>query len=175
VGWVSGVGFLAVWQEILLSIQKSGKLINYVDVFAVCAPLAQAAGRWGNFFNKELFGYPTNLPWSIYVSQELRPTAFKYYDHFHPLFLYESLLDLSLFIVLYRLYHRPKMFGINLSNGFISMLYLVGYSVIRFTLELMRVDPWKVANFPVASIVSLAVFTSTLTLFFVTNIKANKR
>lgn len=161
--WQGGLG---IWGGIFgglvglfMSIRKTGKLLEYVDIFAVVAPLAQAVGRWGNFFNKELFGYPTNLPWGIYIPQELRPTPFKYFDRFHPLFLYELFLNLILFIILYRLYHRRKILGINLSNGSISMLYLVGYSVTRFFLEFMRPDSWKVANFPIASLISALVLS----------------
>ncbi|PIS22034.1 prolipoprotein diacylglyceryl transferase [candidate division WWE3 bacterium CG08_land_8_20_14_0_20_41_10] len=159
--WQGGLG---IWGGIFgglagfyWSIRKSGKLWMYADIFAVVAPLAQAVGRWGNYFNKELFGYPTNLPWAIYIPQEFRPSNYLYFDRFHPLFLYESFLNLIVFIVLYRLYYRRKMFGINLSNGSISALYLVGYSTIRFFLEFMRPESWRIGNFPVASLISVSV------------------
>ena len=160
--WQGGLG---IWGGIFggllglfISTKKIGKLLAYTDVFAVVAPLAQAIGRWGNYFNKELFGYPANLPWGIYIPQELRPTAFKYYDRFHPLFLYESILDLLLFILLYKVYSRQKIAGTKLSAGFVTMLYLIGYSIIRFFLEFMRPDPWRLLDVPVASIVSVVVF-----------------
>jgi len=162
--WQGGLG---VWggifgglAGIFLVIRKTGKLLINLDVFAVITPLAQVIGRWGNYFNKELFGYPTNLPWGIYIPQELRPVAFKYYDHFHPLFLYESILNLILFIVLYRLYNQRKMFERNLSRGAISMFYLMGYSIVRFFLEFMRPESWRIGNFPVASLIS--VFTALI-------------
>lgn len=158
--WQGGLG---IWGGIFgglfglfVSTKKTGRLIEYIDIFAVGAPLAQAVGRWGNYFNKELFGYPTDLPWGIYIPQELRPSNYLYFDRFHPLFLYESFLNLLLFVVLYRLYHRRKMFGVNLSIGSISMLYLLGYSVTRFFLEFMRPESWRIANFPVASLISVS-------------------
>ena len=176
--WQGGLG---IWGGIFggllglfVSMRKTGKLLAYVDVFAVVAPLAQAVGRWGNYFNKELFGYPTNLPWGIYIPQEFRPNNYLYFDRFHPLFLYESLLNIILFALLYRAYRRRKMWGINLSSGAISMLYLAGYSIARFFLEFMRPESWKVANFPAASVVSLIVFMLTLPLFSITHINSNK-
>lgn len=159
--WHGGLG---IWGGILggllgiyLSTRKTGKLIEYADVFAVVAPLAQAIGRWGNYFNKELFGFPTKLPWGIYIPPELRPAVFKYYDHFHPLFLYESLLCLLLFVFLYRVYGRQKLLGKKLLDGNTAMLYLIGYSFVRFFLEFLRPDPWKILGIPTASLISFLV------------------
>lgn len=168
----------------------SRDVLVYLDIFAICAPLAQAIGRWGNYFNKELFGFPTNLPWGIYIPPHLRPETFRYYERFHPLFLYESLLSFGLFVLLYRIYSLQDVHGrqdggskqsqhfigwILLPRGSFALLYLSGYAVIRFFLEFLRPNPWKVLNFPVASALAIIVFLSSLTLFFIANIKANKR
>ncbi len=153
----------------------SRDVLAYLDIFAVCAPLAQAIGRWGNYFNKELFGYPTNLPWGIYIPPQFRSEQFKYYATFHPLFLYESILNFILFGLLFTVYRRQSQKKKALAHGSYSLIYLFGYSLIRFALEFLRPDPWKFLNFPVASIVALAVFLSALTLLLVINIKANKR
>jgi phosphatidylglycerol:prolipoprotein diacylglycerol transferase len=139
------------------AISTRNDVLAYLDIFAVCAPLAQAIGRWGNFFNKELFGFPTNLPWGIYIPPQLRPDVFKYYDYFHPLFLYESLLALLLFGLFYRFYARQGTRGTVLPRGSFVLLYLLGYALIRFSLEFFRLDPWKVQNFPVASLISVSV------------------
>lgn len=159
--WQGGLG---IWGGIFggllgifLSLRKTGKLFVYADVLAASAPLAQAVGRWGNYFNHELFGYPTNLPWGIYIPQEFRPAAFKYYDHFHPLFLYESILDLLLFVFLYKVYGRRKIAGTKLPAGSVTILYLAGYSIVRFFLEFMRLDPWSLLGAPIASVVSVVV------------------
>jgi len=156
-------------------VSTSKNALAYLDVFAVCAPLAQAIGRWGNYFNKELFGYTTNLPWGIYIPPQLRPEQFKYYDTFHPLFLYESVLNLILFGLLFAIYSRQNLKKPASASGSFALIYLAGYSFIRFALEFLRPDSWKFLNFPVASIVALVVFLSSLTLFFVINIKPNKR
>jgi phosphatidylglycerol:prolipoprotein diacylglycerol transferase len=139
-----------------------GNLAEYLDVFAVVAPLAQAVSRWGNFFNAELFGYPTSLPWGIYIAQEVRPLAFRYYEYFHPLVLYESLACFALFGLLYKGYSRRRVMGLKLRPGSILVLYLMGYALIRFLLEFARPDPWRLGGLPVASIVSAAVFCCLL-------------
>ncbi len=141
---------------------KSGAFISrnalaYLDILAVCAPLAQAIGRWGNYFNKELFGYPTNLPWGIYIPPQLRPEQFKYYDTFHPLFLYESILNLILFGFLFVLYRDQKQKRNLLVFGSFSLIYLFGYSLVRLVLEFLRPESWKFQNFPVASLISCMI------------------
>jgi len=138
----------------------SKDIMAYLDVFAVCAPLAQAIGRWGNYFNKELFGYPTNLPWGIYIPPQLRPEQFKYYDTFHPLFLYESILNLLLFVFLYKLYRR-NTFAKNHFSGLYTLIYLMGYSLSRLILDFIRVESWMVYGFPVSSAISLAVLVTS--------------
>jgi len=153
----------------------SKDVLAYLDIFAVCAPLAQAIGRWGNYFNKELFGYPTNLPWGIYIPPQLRPDQFKYYDTFHPLFLYESIMNLIIFGLLFTAYKRQNLKKTTLAPGSFALIYLAGYSFIRLALEFLRPDSWEFSNFPVASIIALVVFLSFSTLFFIINIKPNKR
>jgi len=148
-----------------LSTFISKDFLAYLDIFAVCAPLAQAIGRWGNYFNKELFGYPTNLPWGIYIPPQLRPEQFKYYDTFHPLFLYESALNLILFGLLFAVYGRQNRKKTASASGSFALIYLAGYSFIRFALEFLRADSWKFLNFHVASIVSLITLISILFMF----------
>jgi phosphatidylglycerol:prolipoprotein diacylglycerol transferase len=166
--WQGGLG---IWGGIFgallglfMSTRKTRKLFAYVDIFAVGAPLAQAIGRWGNYFNKELFGLPTNLPWGIYIPFEFRPPINKYFDHFHPLFLYESLLCLILFVFLYKIFSRQKLFGKVISPGNIGIIYLIGYSFIRFFLEFLRTDPWKLVGVPVASLVAIVIVPILLIL-----------
>lgn len=152
------------------------QILAYLDIFAVHAPLAQAIGRWGNFFNKELFGYPTNLPWGIYIPPQLRPEQFKYFDSFHPLFLYESLLNFALFILLYAFYSR-KFLSANSTNktpfaGFFTLAYLFGYSLIRLSLEFLRIDSWKLFDFPVAGLIAIFIMFLTA-LILVKGTKTN--
>ena len=136
-------------------VSTSKSALAYLDVFAVCAPLAQAIGRWGNYFNKELFGYPTNLSWGIYIPPQLRPEQFKYYDTFHPLFLYEVVFNLILFGFLFAVYSRKNQKKNAFAPGSFALIYLFGYSLIRFILEFLRPGSWVLFNFPIASLISL--------------------
>ena len=106
--------------------------------------LAQSIGRWGNFFNSEAFGYPTDLPWKLYIPISHRPVSLINYDYFHPTFLYESVLNLLLLIVLF-LYTKHKKF-----NGEIALGYLGGYGIIRFFVEGIRTDQLKIGSTGIA-------------------------
>ena len=112
-----------------------------LDVLVPAVALGQAIGRWGNFFNSEAFGRPTNLPWAVIIPPANRPTIFLDQASFHPTFLYESLWDLgvcALLLVLFRLASRGR---INLPAGAMSCVYLLAYSSGRVWIEALRLDP----------------------------------
>lgn len=121
---------------------KSIPFLLLADLLAPGVILAQSIGRWGNYFNQELYGLPTTLPWSIPIDLENRVSGFESYTHFHPAFLYESLWDFGLFVLLFilatRLYNRIKMATI--TPGMIFALYLILYSFGRFFIEIFRID-----------------------------------
>jgi prolipoprotein diacylglyceryl transferase len=96
-----------------------------------------AIGRWGNYFNQELFGQPSDLPWAIYIEPLNRPTEFADATSFHPTFLYEALWDVLVCLVLLWVARR---FSERLKAGDIFMLYVILYSVGRFLVETLRVD-----------------------------------
>ncbi len=98
-------------------------------------PLGQAIGRWGNYFNQELYGRPTNLPWGIPISPAYRVAGYEQFKYFHPTFLYESLLNLSLFLILLTLQRTRRS-----ALGTTSALYLIGYALIRIAMEQFRID-----------------------------------
>ena len=98
-------------------------------------PLAQAFGRWGNYFNQELFGTPTKLPWALKVDPSHVPDKYVGFTTFHPTFLYESLYDLLVVGALLWLDRRRK-----LRVGSIVLAYLTMYAFGRFFLELLRTD-----------------------------------
>ena len=98
-------------------------------------PLAQAFGRWGNYFNQELFGTPTTVPWALEVDKDFRPDRYADFATFHPTFLYESLWNLAIVAVLLRVSATRR-----LRPGSLSLLYLVLYGAGRFGLELLRTD-----------------------------------
>lgn len=98
-------------------------------------PLGQAIGRWGNWFNQELFGLPSNLPWSIPIDFSFRPLGFENFTYFHPTFLYESLGCLLIFIILQLLVRHYR------KSLVIIGAYLILYGLLRFVLEFIKIDP----------------------------------
>lgn len=126
--------------------RKLGTL-QWLDITAPGLILAQAIGRWGNFFNQELYGYPTDLPWAIYIDPNHRLLGYESFSHFHPLFLYESLWNLLGFSILMILGRKLKN---RLVDGEIFFLYAVYYSLGRFILEGFKIDVWMIAGIPTA-------------------------
>jgi prolipoprotein diacylglyceryl transferase len=98
--------------------------------------LAQAIARWGNWFNQELFGKPTDLPWALRIDADKIPAEYAPGTTFHPTFLYESLWNFALCIVLLRVDRK-----FTLRPGRLFAIYLVGYSIGRFWVESLRIDP----------------------------------
>jgi phosphatidylglycerol:prolipoprotein diacylglycerol transferase len=114
---------------------------EWLDIGAPGVALGQAIGRWGNFFNQELYGAPTHLPWAIYIDPQHRMTGFADQAYYHPLFLYESLWDLANMILLLWLGRR---FPDRLKKGDLFMIYTLIYAVGRFTLDFLRLDASRV-------------------------------
>jgi phosphatidylglycerol:prolipoprotein diacylglycerol transferase len=115
------------------------------DISVVGLALAMSFGRWGNYFNQELFGLPTNLPWGIPVALGHRPPEFLNFIYFHPTFLYESLWDFFLFFVLYLIHRVPLAIiknnpEVKLDYGYIALAYFLLYSIGRFFNEFLRID-----------------------------------
>lgn len=117
--------------------------------------LGQAIGRWGNFFNSEAFGSPTNLPWKLYIPPQQRPPAYINYQYFHPTFLYESLWNILIFAILITLFFRDLRRKPHLKVGTLALIYLVGYSAGRIWIEGLRTDSLMVGPLRIAQIVSL--------------------
>lgn len=125
---------------------------RWADYVAPGMAIAQAIGRWGNFFNQELYGYPTTLPWGIYIAPENRLPGFEQYERFHPTFLYESLWDLLTFAVLIIVSRKMKKW---LRTGDLFLLYGVLYPLGRFFVEFQRPDAWKIAGMPTAQWIAI--------------------
>ncbi|MFP5272935.1 prolipoprotein diacylglyceryl transferase [Coleofasciculus sp.] len=117
--------------------------------------LGQAIGRWGNFFNSEAFGSPTNLPWKLYIPPQQRPPGYMNYQYFHPTFLYESLWNVLIFVILITLFFRDLKRKPHLKVGTLALIYLVGYSAGRIWIEGLRTDSLMVGPLRIAQIVSL--------------------
>ena len=126
-------------------------VLRTLDLVAPAGALAQAIGRWGNFFNEEAFGAPTDLPWGLFISPEHRPLAYKVVERFHPTFLYESLWDLGMFAVL-AWWLRPRWHD---RPGGLFFWYIGLYSVGRLGIEGLRLDSYWLGPFRVAQLASV--------------------
>ena len=133
-------GALALW---IYCRNKKLTFLTWLDVVAPGVALAQAIGRWGNFFNQELYGKPTNLPWKIYIDPLHRVAGYQNYDYFTPLFLYESLWNLLNMAVLLWLGRRFEKW---LKPGDLFFIYAIMYAIGRFFLEFLRLDASQVAG-----------------------------
>src|SRR5262249_38709092 len=128
---------------------KGLPLLTYLDIVAPPLILAQAIGRWGNFFNEEAFGRPTDLPWKLYISEPRRPPAFVDQQFFHPTFLYESLWNAVCFLLLYFALRRR----LERAPGALFLAYLGVYSLGRFFVEGLRTDSLMLGSLRVAQLV----------------------
>ncbi len=109
--------------------------LAYTDLGTYGLALGQFVGRWGNFFNQELYGRPTDLPWAVYIERPL--SGYSEYHLFHPTFLYESLWNFLTFLLLSTLARRYRD---KLLRGKLLGLYLIMYPVGRILLETVRLD-----------------------------------
>jgi phosphatidylglycerol:prolipoprotein diacylglycerol transferase len=173
--WEGGIGiFGAIVGGILaIVIYARREKLNtwrWLDNVAPGMILAQAIGRWGNYFNQELYGPPTNLPWGILitnVNQRIPPyndlTAYPLETTFHPVFLYESVWNLAGFILLMWI---GRKYAEKLLDGDILSFYLIWYSVGRLLVESLRPDAWTLSGIPTAQIVSIVVILIALGLMY---------
>ena len=133
-------GALAMW---IYTRRKKLSFATWLDLTAPGLALAQAIGRWGNFFNQELYGAPTNLPWKLYIDPAHRLPGFQDFAYYHPLFLYECLWNLANMAILLWVLHR---FSERLKTGDIFLGYLVIYPLGRFLLDFLRLDASRLAG-----------------------------
>ncbi|MGD9581438.1 MAG: prolipoprotein diacylglyceryl transferase [Vampirovibrionia bacterium] len=144
---------------------KKLSFAKYCDITSVGLVLAQAIGRWGNFFNSEAFGTPTDLPWKLFIPYTNRPLDYLNYDYFHPTFLYESIWDVSIFLLLFFVL-RKKLDHL---NGALFFCYLGLYSTGRFFIEGLRTDSLMMTeHLRTAQVVSLTcVVISIVAVLFI--------
>ncbi len=117
---------------------------NFWLLSAILVPglaLAQAIGRWGNYFNQELFGLPTDKAWGIPINFLNRPAEFLNFQYFHPTFIYESMGNFLIFLILILInvwiiknHKNPNSYKLT------AISYLILYSILRFSLEFIRID-----------------------------------
>ena len=139
--WEGGLGIpgglLAGVAVGVIVVRRRGlPVATLLDVAAPALPLAQAIGRLGNWFNQELFGRPTDLPWGLEIDPEHRPARYLGEDTFHPTFLYEALWNLTLVVLLLWVDRRRR-----LRPGQVFVIYVGGYALGRLWVEALRADP----------------------------------
>ncbi len=121
------------------------------DLIAPSLILGQAIGRWGNFFNSEAFGKPTDVPWKLFIPPERRPSEYASQAYYHPTFLYESLWNLGVFgLLLFLFWRYPQA-----KKGTFFLVYAIAYSAGRFWIEGLRTDSLMLGPLRIAQVVSL--------------------
>jgi prolipoprotein diacylglyceryl transferase len=138
--WRGGLG---IWGAVALGAlgayigcrRRRIKYLAFGDAVMPAIAVGQAIGRFGNWFNQELFGRPTDLPWALQIDPEFRPPGFRQFDTFHPTFLYEAAWDLGLAGLLVWLDRR-----FHLGHGRVVALYVMGYTAGRAWIEMLRID-----------------------------------
>ena len=174
--WQGGIGifgalFGGILAVIIYARRHKLNVWRWLDILAPGMLLAQAIGRWGNYFNQELYGPPTNLPWGILITnvhQRIPPfddlTTYPLdTTTFHPVFLYESLWNLIGFGLLLWIGYK---FVDKLLDGDMLSFYLIWYSVGRLLVESLRPDAWTLSGIPTAQIVSVVLLLIGVGLFF---------
>lgn len=138
--WDGGLG---IWGAVALGAvgawigcrRREIRLADFADMVAPGLVVAQAIGRWGNYFNQELYGGPTTLPWALQIDPAHRPAETPGIGLYHPTFLYESIWDVGVAVLLV---WAGRRFG--LRNGRLFALYVAAYTVGRAWIEALRVD-----------------------------------
>lgn len=136
---------------VIFSYLQKESFWQLADLVAPSLVLGQAIGRWGNFFNSEAFGDPTDLPWKLFIPSGRRPQAYPNEAYFHPTFLYESVWNLMVLGVLLTLFFRfPRA-----KRGTVFLVYALAYSLGRLWIEGLRTDSLMLGPLRIAQVVSL--------------------
>ena len=160
-------GTIAAW---LYARYKRAPFLRWADIIAPGLFVMQAIARWGNFFNQELYGSPTTLPWGIPIdcAHRIAGAGFDYTcavlpetTRFHPLFLYESLSGaLGAIVLIWLGFHARK----RLRPGDLLLVFFIWYGAVRFTLEAFREGNWTFFGVPTAQIVSTLFILGALVI-----------
>lgn len=133
-----------------------------LDLVVPSLALGQTIGRWGNFFNSEAFGKPTNLPWKLFIPPSNRPPEYLSEDYFHPTFLYESLWNLMVLGLLLYLFFWGLKHSDRFKVGTLTLIYFVAYSLGRFWIEGLRTDSLMLGSLKIAQVVSLVALSISI-------------
>jgi phosphatidylglycerol---prolipoprotein diacylglyceryl transferase len=151
---------------------KHQPFLRWADAVAPGLFVMQAIARWGNFFNQELYGSPTTLPWGIAIQCEYRTQGYAcppgsdpaatLGQHFQPMFLYESLSGLigALFLI-----WLARRFSSRLRPGDLLLVFFIWYGAVRFAVESLKADNWTFFGVPTAQIIAaITVAAATVIL-----------
>lgn len=120
--------------------KKKNQILKFLDYSIYGLPVGQAIGRWGNYFNQELYGAPTNGIFKVFIDVNHRITGYENVAHYHPLFFYEMMAT-GLFALLFYLNDYKKWLKLpKMGSGKLFLSYVVYYSLIRFFLDFLRID-----------------------------------
>jgi prolipoprotein diacylglyceryl transferase len=164
--WNGGLG---IWGAVALGAlgayigcrRNRVSFVTFMDAAAPAVLVAQAIGRLGNYFNQELFGGPTDVPWALEVDPQFRPEGFEAYATFHPTFLYELLWNLAGAVLIVYLDRR-----LDLRGGRVFWLYVMVYTSGRLWIEMVRIDDANhIGIFRVNTLVSLVVLVASTIIF----------
>lgn len=157
---IHGALIAGVIVGVLFCKKRKIKVLELLDIVMPSVALGQAIGRWGNFINQEAHGGPTDLPWGIIVNGQ----------KVHPTFLYESIIDLCIFLFLMWFRKNKKT-----TDGQVLGLYLIFYSAGRFFVEGLRTDSLMFLGMRVAQLISLgSILLGVLLLVYLNKKKAQK-
>jgi prolipoprotein diacylglyceryl transferase len=139
--WQGGLGIpggllAGVVTGVVVARRRHLDVPGLLDAVAPAIPIAQAIGRLGNWFNQELYGRPTDLPWALRIDPEHRPAGLADIATYHPTFLYEALWNLALAAAIVVLGRRLR-----LRPGLLFVVYVAGYAAGRLWVEALRIDP----------------------------------
>lgn len=161
-------GVLALW---IYCRKKKLIFMTWLDIIAPAVALGQAVGRWGNFFNQEVYGLPSNLPWAIKIDEAHRLPQYADVERYHPTFLYESIWNLlNMFILLW----VARKFQDKLKKGDVFFLYLVIYSFGRFFLEFIRIVYSPIAGINSNQTLMAIVFAASTIALIVRHLPGRK-
>jgi prolipoprotein diacylglyceryl transferase len=161
--WQGGLG---VWGAVALGalgayLVARKRRLSFAALADAAAPgllVAQAIGRLGNWFNQEVFGRPTTLPWALEIAPQHRPAGYEQFATFHPTFLYEILWCLGACVVLIMVDRRFR-----LGHGQVFALYVALYTAGRFWIEALRIDPVnEVGGIRLNNLTSVIVFVAAV-------------
>lgn len=140
---------------------KKTSLLQLLDNISIVLPFAQILGRIGNYLNQELYGKPCNHNFCLYVDPQHRPSEFADINYYHPVFLYEIVLNAINFLVLYVLSRK-----FTLQKGWIFGIWLFNYAVIRLITNRFRIDQMAIiGSFDISDLVSILIIVVILFLF----------